>query len=63
LTANVLSHEISVSITNPLLNAWFDSSGNENGDLCNFDFGANSWVGPTAAANQMWSGFFFEMQQ
>jgi PKD repeat protein len=32
-----LSHELSETITDPLLNAWFDStSGNEVGDNCNF---------------------------
>jgi len=30
--ASTASHEISEAITDPLLNAWFDASGNENGD-------------------------------
>jgi len=63
LTASVRSHEITETITDPLGNAWFDASGNEIGDLCNFNFGTNTWAGPMAAANQMWNGFFFEMQQ
>jgi hypothetical protein len=63
LTVSVLTHEISETITDPLGNAWFDSMGNEIGDLCNFNFGTNTWAGPSAAANQMWSGFFFETQQ
>lgn len=38
-----LSHELSETITDPLLNAWFDStSGNEIADNCNF------WDGTTA---------------
>jgi hypothetical protein len=38
-TINVTSHEINEAATDPLLNAWFDSSGNEIGDKCNFNFG------------------------
>ncbi len=63
IAANTASHEIEESITDPLLNAWFDSSGNENGDLCNFTFGTNTWAGPSAAGNQMWNGYVFELQQ
>jgi hypothetical protein len=40
--ANVLSHELEEAISDPDLNAWFDSSGAENGDKCNFNFGATS---------------------
>jgi hypothetical protein len=39
LTINVASHEEIEAATDPLLNAWFDSSGNEIGDKCNFNFG------------------------
>jgi hypothetical protein len=38
-TINVTSHELNEAATDPLLNAWFDSSGNEIGDKCNFNFG------------------------
>jgi hypothetical protein len=38
--ANVMFHEASEAISDPDLNAWFDSSGQENGDKCNFNFGA-----------------------
>ncbi len=38
-TINVTSHEQNEAATDPLLNAWFDSSGNEIGDKCNFNFG------------------------
>jgi hypothetical protein len=57
----VASHEISESITDPLLDAWFTAQGNEIGDLCNFDYGTNTW--DEGAANQNWSGHFFELQQ
>ncbi len=37
---NVTSHENIETITDPLGNAWIDSSGNEIGDKCNFTFGS-----------------------
>jgi hypothetical protein len=37
---NVTSHENIEAITDPLGNAWYDASGNEIGDKCNFNFGA-----------------------
>ncbi|MDQ6661243.1 MAG: hypothetical protein M3Z24_09795 [Chloroflexota bacterium] len=38
-TINVTSHEQMEAATDPLGNAWYDRSGNENGDKCNFNFG------------------------
>jgi len=38
-TISVLLHEITEAVTDPLLNAWYDSAGNENGDECNFFWG------------------------
>ena len=40
--ANVMSHELEEAISDPDLNAWFDTSGQENADKCNFNFGATS---------------------
>jgi hypothetical protein len=37
---SVSSHENIETITDPLGNAWYDSSGNEIGDKCNFTFGS-----------------------
>lgn len=39
VTINVTSHEQMEAATDPLLNAWFDSGGQEIGDKCNFTFG------------------------
>jgi Phosphate-induced protein 1 conserved region len=39
---NVLSHEQFEAITDPDLNAWFDASGQEDSDKCNFNFGTTS---------------------
>jgi hypothetical protein len=36
--ANVTSHELSEAITDPRGNAWYDSSGEENGDKCAWAF-------------------------
>jgi len=41
-TINLISHEQIESITDPLLNAWFDASGYEIGDKCVWNFGPNA---------------------
>lgn len=38
--ANVASHEIYETVTDPLLNAWYDSTGAEIGDKCAWYFGS-----------------------
>lgn len=38
-TLSVVSHEANETITDPLLNAWYDAQGNENGDKCAWTFG------------------------
>jgi hypothetical protein len=55
---NTASHEITEAITDPLLDAWFTTAGNEIGDLCNFNFGTNTW----GNANQKWNGVRYELQ-
>jgi hypothetical protein len=58
---NVASHEITEAITDPLLNAWWDTvNGYEIGDLCAWTFGANGYGGGTA--NQQWNGNLYELQ-
>jgi hypothetical protein len=39
--ANVSGHELSEARTDPRLNAWYDSSGQENADKCSWSFGTN----------------------
>jgi hypothetical protein len=58
--ATAASHELSEAITDPELNAWYDASGSENGDLCAYNYGTNTWL--SAKANQMWNGRFYELQ-
>jgi len=60
-TATATSHELTESITDPLLNAWFTAGGAEIGDLCAYNYGTNTWDG--GQANQMWNGHFYELQQ
>jgi hypothetical protein len=57
---DVASHEITEAITDPLLNAWYTNAGNEIGDLCNFNYGTNTWGG--GSANQAWNGHLYELQ-
>ncbi len=62
-TINVLSHEHNETITDPLGTAWWDSSGNENGDKCAWNFG--SVLGSTASGefNQVINNDFYWLQQ
>ena len=40
--ANVSGHEFSEMMTDPQLNAWYDSQGSENSDKCTWTFGSSS---------------------
>ena len=37
--ASILAHELEESVTDPDLNAWYDSRGGENADKCAWTFG------------------------
>jgi hypothetical protein len=58
--ANVSSHELTEAITDPELNAWFDSTGAEIGDICAWSFGKLTW--DANKANEMWNGHFYTLQ-
>lgn len=62
-TLNVTSHEDIEAITDPLGNGWFDSSGQEIGDKCGWNFG--SALGGTFGAfyNEQISSGRYELQQ
>ena len=65
LAASTQSHEMSEASTDPLINAWYDTiTGNENGDNCAYNYGANTWTNPSTgiAGNQFWNGWVFELQ-
>ena len=46
-----LLHELSETVTDPDLNAWYTSSGYENGDLCNFVYGTTFLAANGSHAN------------
>ncbi|HZZ59720.1 MAG TPA: hypothetical protein VFE63_00905 [Roseiarcus sp.] len=58
--ASVTSHEITESITDPNLDAWYTSGGSEIGDLCAWNYGTNAY--DSGKANQQWNGRFYEIQ-
>jgi hypothetical protein len=54
--ANVASHEFMEAITDPNLNAWYDSSGSEIGDKCAWTFSSCvSLTGGNWQLQQEWS--------
>lgn len=59
-SANLTSHELTEAITDPLINAWYDSNGEEIGDKCAWNFGSASW--DSGLANEMWNGHFYDVQ-
>ncbi len=56
-TINVTSHEQMEAATDPLLDAWTDSSGQEIGDKCAWTFGNSN------GANVTWNGNSYRVQQ
>ena len=58
--ATAASHEITEAVTDPELNAWYTAGGSEIGDLCAYNYGANTFDG--VLANQWWNGHFYELQ-
>jgi hypothetical protein len=38
---SIIAHELEETVTDPLLNGWYDRSGAENGDKCAWTFGQN----------------------
>jgi hypothetical protein len=61
--ANTMSHEFEESTSDPDLNAWFDSRGNENADKCNFNFGATFAAPNGSRANQTFGTRNYLIQQ
>jgi Phosphate-induced protein 1 conserved region len=49
--ASIMAHELNESVTDPEIDAWYDSNGNEVGDLCNFTYGSTYRTGSGALAN------------
>jgi hypothetical protein len=58
--ATAAAHELTEAITDPLIDAWLTSSGEEIGDLCAYQYGTVGWDG--GKANEMWNGGYFLIQ-
>jgi len=58
-----LMHEISESVTDPDISAWYTQSGEEDGDLCNYNYGtAPPYTSNGATANAFWNGHYYLVQ-
>jgi hypothetical protein len=62
-TISVVSHEANETITDGLGNAWYDSSGNENGDKCAYKYGTALGVINGGNYNQGIGTGKYELQQ
>jgi hypothetical protein len=63
-TINTLSHEHNEAITDPFGDGWWrDSDGQENGDLCAWDFGAALGGSAGTVYNQLINGHHYWLQQ
>jgi hypothetical protein len=60
--SNVITHETEEAITDPDLNAWFDSSGQEDADKCNFKFGPTQTASNGSRFNQTFGGHNWMIQ-
>jgi hypothetical protein len=60
---NVTSHENIEAITDPLGNAWYDATGQEIGDKCNFNFGSPTGGAAGSEYNESISSGHYWLQQ
>jgi hypothetical protein len=61
--ASVIFHELAETVTDPDLNAWFDSRGAENADKCAWNFGTTYTTATSKKANVRLGGRDFLIQQ
>ena len=61
--ASVIFHELSEAVTDPQLNAWYDSRGNENADKCAWNFGTTFTTSNGARANVLLGSAYYLIQQ
>jgi hypothetical protein len=60
---SVIAHEIEEAVSDPDLNAWYDTVGNENGDKCAWTFGTTSTLTTGAKYNMTLGTRKFLVQQ
>lgn len=61
--ASIISHELEEAVTDPDLNAWYDSRGAENADKCAWTFGTTFTTGNGAQANMTLGGRNYLIQR
>jgi hypothetical protein len=61
--ASIISHELEEAVTDPDLNAWYDTRGAENADKCAWTFGTEYTVANGSKANMQLGGRDFLIQQ
>jgi hypothetical protein len=61
--ASIIAHELEEAVTDPDLNAWYDSRGNENADKCAWTFGTVYQTADHAYANMKLGARDFLIQQ
>jgi hypothetical protein len=60
---SIMAHELEEAVSDPDLNAWYDSRGQENADKCAWTFGATYTTSNGAKANMRLGGHDFLIQQ
>jgi hypothetical protein len=50
---NVIAHEIDETVTDPLLDAWYDMHGEESADKCNWHWGSSVYLGNDGAYSNL----------
>ncbi len=61
--ASVVAHELEESTSDPDLNAWYDSQGNEDADKCAWTFGTTYFALNGSSANMNLGGLDYLIQQ
>ena len=61
--ASIIAHEMEEALTDPDLNAWYDSQGRENADKCAWTFGTTSTAPNGQKYNMTFGGMNWMIQQ
>ena len=61
--ASIIAHEFEETTSDPDLNAWYDSRGNENADKCAWTFGTTQTASNGSQYNQTWGGYNWLVQR
>jgi hypothetical protein len=61
--ASIIAHELEEAVTDPNLNAWYDTRGRENADKCAWTFGTTSTAGNGSLYNMTLGGRNYLIQQ